>query len=471
MIESDRKSDRECDRKRCYMLEQGGSVLELIESDNVDFKEIYVADIKKEVIAFANTRGGIIYIGIADNGSVIGLENTDEVMLQIGNAIRDAVKPDVTLFVDYKVESIERKKVITISVQRGVDRPYYLAEKGLKPSGVYVRQGSASVPASEDAIRQMIKETDGDTYEKIRSFNQDLTFMYMTNEMNKRNLEFSSVQMTTLGVIGNDSLYTNLGLLLSDQCVHSIKIAYFEGSSKSVFKDRREFHGSLLKQLSDAYEYIDLLNKTKATFIGLERIDTRDYPSEAIRESLLNSIVHREYSFSGSTLINIYDDRIEFISLGGLVPGLSIDAIMLGVSQSRNEKLANFFYRLKLIEAYGTGITKIISSYKESMIQPSIKATDGAFQVILPNLNYLVDYDLKNSNKINALNVDFSNIQFQAVMDVVVKQGSITRNQTQNLLGVGQSRALKVLNEMVEAKLIVPFGKGKNTEYRLISRT
>jgi ATP-dependent DNA helicase RecG len=445
----------------------GGMIMEFIESSNVELKEVYVVDIKKEVVAFANTKGGIIYIGIADNGSVVGLEYPDEVMLQAGNAIRDAIKPDITLFVDYIIETIESKKVIKISVQRGVDRPYYLAEKGLKPSGVYVRQGSSSVPASEDAIRQMIKETDGDTYEKVRSFNQDLTFEYAANEMNKHNFEFTQVQMTTLGLVGDDGLYTNLGLLFSDQCVHSIKIAYFEGSDKSTFKDRREFHGSLLKQLSDAYEYIDLSNKTNATFRGLERIDVRDYPPEAIREALLNSIVHREYSFSGSTLINIYDDRIEFISLGGLVPGLSIEAIMLGVSQSRNEKLANFFYRLKLIEAYGTGIAKIISSYKESKIQPVIKATDGAFQVVLPNLNYSAHNDIKNKINSKTLITNLSNPQFQAVLNVVADKGSITRNETQNILGVGQSRALKVLNEMVEAKLIVPIGKGKNTEYQV----
>ena len=437
--------------------------MEFIESSNVELKEIYISDIKKEVVAFANTRGGTIYIGIADDGKVIGLENCDEIMLQAGNAIRDAIKPDITLFVDYDIEIIEDKKVIKISVQRGVDRPYYLEKKGLRPSGVYVRQGSASVPASQDAIRKMIKETDGDTYEKVRSFNQDLTFQYAANEIKKRNLEFSYAQMTTLGLIGEDGLYTNLGLLLSDQCIHSIKIAYFEGSDKSVFKDRREYYGSLLKQLSDSYEYIDLLNKTKATFVGLDRIDKRDYPPEAIREALLNSIVHREYSFSGSTLINIYDDRIEFTSLGGLVPGLSIESIMLGVSQSRNEKLANLFYRLKLIEAYGTGIAKIVSSYKESNIQPTIRAADGAFQVILPNLNYTSD---KDNIKKEAGDSDSYNPQFQAILDMMKNQGSITRRQAQNILGVGQSRTLKILKKMTAEKLISQVGKGKNVEYR-----
>jgi len=121
----------------------------------------------------------------------------------------------------------------------------------------------------------------------------------------------------------------------------------------------------LLKQVTETFEFINLINKTEATFAGLTRKDERDYPLEAIREALLNAVVHREYSFSGSTLVNIYEDRIEFISLGGIISGLSLDSIMLGVSQSRNEKLANVFYRLYLIEAYGTGIKKIFTNYEK----------------------------------------------------------------------------------------------------------
>ena len=186
-------------------------------------------------------------------------------------------------------------------------------------------------------------------------------------------LSFGLSQKKTLGLIGEDDLYTNLALLLSDQCNHTLKVAVFEGIEKNIFKDRKEFKGSLLKQVTEAYEFINLLNKTEATFEGLTRKDERDYPTETIREALLNAVVHREYSFSGSTLINIYEDRIEFISLGGIISGLSLDSIMLGVSQSRNEKLANIFYRLHFIEAYGTGIKKMFTSYEKIGLKPTIK--------------------------------------------------------------------------------------------------
>lgn len=229
---------------------------------------------------------------------------------------------------------------------------------------------------------------DRNFYEESRSLVQDLTFNYAELLMEKLEIGFKESQKKTLGIIGEDSLYTNLGLLISDQCLHSIKVAVFQGIEKDIFKDRKEFTGSILKQVSDAFEYIDLLNRNSATFEGLVRIDKRDYPVEAIREALLNTIVHREYSFSSSTIINIYCDRIEFISLGGLVSGLSLEAIMLGVSQSRNEKIANLFYRIRYIEAFGTGIRKILASYKKEEEKPSIISVEGAFQVILPNINF-----------------------------------------------------------------------------------
>jgi len=195
-------------------------------------------------------------------------------------------------------------------------------------------------------------------YESMRSMQQELTFTALRKHFQQRELKLDEAQLRTLKLIGDDGLYTNLALLLSEQCEHSLKVAVFQGSTRAVFRDRREFTGSLLQQLYDAYAFIDNYNKTKATFHGLERVDTQDYPPEAVREVLLNCIVHRDYSFSGSTLVNIYDDRIEFISLGGLVTGLKMETIFIGVSQTRNPALAAVFYCLRLIESFGTGIEK-----------------------------------------------------------------------------------------------------------------
>ena len=358
-----------------------------IESETIELKSSVVADLCKEVIAFANTRGGTLYIGVEDNGTVIGVDSADRVTLQINNMVRDSIKPDITMFVHYETQVINDKQIIAVTVQEGTDRPYYLGSKGLKPSGVYVRNGTSTDPASDTAIRKMIKETDGDSFETMRSLEQNLSFQAAEAQFAKRKVPYDAAKMQTLGMVSSDDIYSNVALLLSEQCPSTIKAATFAGVDQSVFQDRREFTGSLFQQMEDLYAYLDLHNQTKATFEGLYRTDTKDYPEDALRETLMNSLVHRDYSFSGSTFINLYSDRLEFISLGGLVPGLSLEAAMLGASQSRNEKLANLFYRMKLIEAYGTGISKIISCYKGKSEQPVFESVEGAFQVILPNVH------------------------------------------------------------------------------------
>ena len=436
--------------------------MNFLESMNIELKEILTSELKKEVVAFANTCDGTIYIGINDKGEVIGIENSDDVIERAGASIRNAIKPDITMYVTLNVEQIENKNVIVIRVQRGISRPYYIAEKGLKPSGVYIRQGNSPVPASEEYIRQMIKETDGDSFEKLRSLNQKLTFNYADIIFKNANISFGDIQKKTLGIIGEDNLYTNLGLLLSDQCVHTLKIAIFEGKEKGIFKDRKEFKGSLLKQITEAFEYIDLLNKTQATFEGLIRKDERDYPVEAIREALLNAVVHREYSFGASTLINIYEDRIEFLSLGGIVSGLSLEAVMLGVSQSRNEKLADVFYRLHLIEAYGIGIQKILLNYKNYNLKPVFKAETGAFQVILPNVHYQSEIK-ENMEKQPLVLAD----EYKKIINFL-EQGTKSRKEIQEYIGFSQAKIITMLKELLELRLIIKIGKGKNTRYQKI---
>lgn len=288
------------------------------ETEVVELKAMVQDDIKKEIIAFTNCNGGTVYIGVADNGDILGVENADECALQISNMVRDAIKPDVTMFIHYETLNCDGREVVAVNVQRGTNRPYYLAKKGLRPEGVYVRQGYSSVPATDTAIRQMIKETDGDSFENMRSIDQALTFEATKKEFEKRNVAFGQPQMQTLKIVSADGIYTNLGLLLSEQCPHTIKAAVFEGTNQNVFKDRREFSGSLMQQMNEVYEYIDFHNQIHATFHKLLRIDTRDYPEVAVREALLNSLVHRDYSFRASTLISIYNDRIEFVSIGGL---------------------------------------------------------------------------------------------------------------------------------------------------------
>lgn len=432
------------------------------ESETIELKSIVVEDIKKEIIAFANSNGGKLYIGVQDDGTVIGVDNPDEVALQISNMVRDAIKPDLTMFLHYQTVNEQAKQIVMVEVQQGTNRPYYIAKKGLRPEGVYVRQGYSSSPATQAAIRMMIKETDGDIFEEMRSLNQNLTFESAMKEFSKRNIPFGKPQMKTLGIVTQDGIYTNLGLLLSDQCVHTIKVAAFEGVNKDIFKDRKEFSGSLFKQMDEVYEYIDFRNQIHSTFNKLYRVDQRDYPETAIREALLNLLVHREYSFRASTFISLYKDRIEFTSIGGLVRGVNIEDIMMGISVCRNMKLANVFYRLELIEAYGTGIGKIMDAYCGSEKKPTIETTDNAFKITLPNLNIPIEEKEQSTNR-RRINMNPEDI----ILNLSQNQDTFTRKDVEKATGSSQATCVRLLKQMVENRQIVQEGKGKNTYYHI----
>ena len=434
------------------------------ESERVEYKLQMVDDIYKEVIAFANTDGGVIYIGIDDNGNLIGIDNVDETYTRLTNGIRDAIAPDVTMFVRYVLQD---NKVIRIEVGEGSYKPYYLKSKGMKSNGVYVRQGASSVQASPDQIRKMIKDSDSDVFEEMRTVIQELSFEEAERTFKRYKVDFSEEKYIALGLRNiDDDQYTNLAMILSDQCQHTIKIAVFGDEANITFKDAKEFGGSIFKQLDDSYAYLTLCNRTAATFKGLERVELPDYPEDALREALLNAIIHRDYSYSGSIIINVNDFGIEFISIGGLLPGLSADDIRNGISQPRNRKLAEIFHRLRLIESYGTGIRKIYTLYKNCAVQPRIEVTNNTFKLVLPNMNAsgsITGHVPEKSEKAPVVITP----QMKMVIDYLTEYGEMTDEDLQELLNIKKTRAYLLARQMSENGLIDIIGRGAAKKYKL----
>ena len=428
----------------------------MTEGITTEFKREYTDEIKKTVIAFANTRGGEVLIGVEDDGTVIGVSDVDGIMLKVTNALRDSIKPDITMFLLCEKREMDGKDVVAVNVQKGTACPYYLAAKGLRPEGVFVRQGASIVPATGSAILKMIKETDGDDYEAARSLNQELTFQDTEHFFAEEHIPFGQKQKRTLGLVSEDGIFTNLGLLLSDQCMHTAKLAVFQGSSKTVFKDRAEFSGSLFRQMEEIYSYIDRFNRIRAEFPGLKRVDTRDYPPEAVREAMLNAIVHRDYSYSASTFISIFDDRIEFVTLGGLPNGIAMSDVMMGVSVPRNRRLANIFYRLHLVEAFGTGMLKIKECYADYACQPAVEVSENAFKITLPNVNY----EAETANQKNLLSE-----KEQRILKFISARQSASRAEIEMATGLSQSVTVRALKKLLELGAIQKRGNGKNTVY------
>ena len=445
----------------------GGGCMDF-ETEEIEFKSCITGDLYKEVIAFANTNGGVIYVGIDDEGNVVGLDNVDEEYTRITNGIRDAIMPDVTTFVRF---TLQENKVVRIAVSEGSNKPYYLKAKGLKPSGVYVRQGSSSAPASPDQIRRMIKDSDGDVFEEMRSMNQDLAFDSAEKTFAKYGVAFGLDKYRTLGIVRN-GLYTNLGLILSDQCLHTVKVAVFGDDAKTIFKDNKEFGGSVFEQLEGAFDYLMLCNRTVSEIKGLERVEKQDYPEAALREALLNALVHRDYSFSGSIIVNVNEKEIEFISLGGLLPGLSPDDIRSGISQPRNKALAEVFHRLRLIESYGTGIRRIFGLYAECPLQPRIEVTPNTFKIVLPNMNVAssVVYDSSvsaNNPFVSERPAPYTTGQMQRIVDFIKEKGRITDLEIETLLGLKKTRAFTIAKRMRDMGLIEAVGRGDGKVYVL----
>lgn len=429
------------------------------ENEQIEFKERFIPEIYKEVIAFANTIGGVIYVGVDDDGKPVGLDDIDDTYTRITNGIRDAILPDVTMFVKY---SLEDNKVIRIEVGEGSYKPYYLQSKGLKPTGVYVRQGASSAPASMEQIRQMIKSADGDVFENLRSINQELTFKYANETFKKQGIPFGKDKYYILGIESNEfNLYTNLGLLLSDQCVHTVKVAVFSDDQNTIFRDKKEFSGSIFRQLEETYEYLQLCNRNKAVINGLEREDHWDYPDAAVREALLNALIHRDYNYSGSIIININDKAMEFVSIGGLISGISPEDIENGISLSRNSKLAEVFHRMNYVESYGTGIRRIFSLYQKCEKKPEISVTSNSFKITLPNMNYYgqIIKEMENTTGIELTP------QMEIIIDYLSEYGEISAKEVENLLEIKRTRAYVITKQMIDSGLIQAVGRGENRKY------
>jgi len=425
------------------------------ETENLEFKEIAKDELYKEVIAFANTNGGTILIGVAKTGETTPIADINDTYTRVTNGIRDAIAPDVTIFTKY---TLEKNNTIRIEIGEGSYKPYYLKSKGLKPSGVYIRQGASSVPVSTEQIRQMIKNADGDIFEELRSMEQSLTFQSCVKTFSEHKVAFGEEKHPVLGIRNLQGLYTNLGMLLSDQCAYSVKVAVFSDEENTVFRDRKEFTGSVFTQMEDAFAYLQLCNQNRSVIDGLTRRDYWDYPKDAVREALINALIHRDYSFSGSIIINVNEKSMEFISIGGLLPGLLPEDIRNGISQLRNRNLAEAFYRLNLIESYGTGIRRIFALYGGSPAKPDIIVTPNSFRITLPNMN-----TRKGQAPVSTVTQ-----QMRRVLECLASNRDITDAELQQILQIKRTRLYTLINQMQDAGLIKIDGRGKNKKYMTV---
>lgn len=429
-----------------------------IESETLELKQELNKNIKKEIVALANSKGGTIYIGIDDDGKILGLKNIKEDVEALSGMIREGIVGDLTSYTDIEIKNIDNKNFIELHITSAPDKPYYLADKGLKSSGVFIRHGSSSIQATDEIIRKMLLETANKSFEEEISIEQKLTFNYAKELFKRKNIDFSKAKYKSLKMI-TDNKFNNLALLLSDQNPYTIKCAIFQGTNKTLFKDRKELIGSCLKIVEDAFYYMNLYNYVKSSFDGLNRVDKQDYPDFSIREALLNAVVHRDYYHKGSTLLSMFDDRLEINSIGGLVNTISLKDVYSGVSESRNPNLAEIFHRLGYVENYGTGVERILNEYNDFKSKPVIEISENVFKITLPNKNY---------NFVENVIHDFNNMtQREFIIEYLKYNKKIKRQDVERILNVGNTRSKQIINSLLKENILIRVGNGKNTYYTL----
>ena len=422
------------------------------ENENIEFKQDYTENIYKEIVAFLNSCSGTIFIGYDDTGNLIGLKNSKSIEEKISNGIMQKIVPECSMFVSINNCSIDDKEYIAINVNKGLN-VYCLKDKGVL-RGTYVRNGSCSMPATEETVKQMIIKNNNLSYETSVSINQKLTFNYIDSAFKEIDLDINNQNIKeNLHLINDKGNYTNLALLLSDQNPFSIKVATYESMEKSNFLDRKEFGRSLLEIYDKTLEYLKLNSATYGLIGDSVRKDIEEYPEFILREIILNSLIHRDYSTLTSNIINIYKNKgIEFISYGSLYGNITIDDILAGLSTSRNPYLESLFMRLKRVEALGSGVRRVNSFYRKMNLKFSIEALPSSFKVNLPRIT-LGNLLISDDNKV--------------IIDYLNKHGEITRKIAEKLINKEKTTTATILNSMLEENIIDKVGNGPSTKYIL----
>ena len=265
----------------------------------------------------------------------------------------------------------------------------------------------------------------------------EYSFTQLEKEFDRLGIELTDKELVELNLLSSDGEVTYEGILLSDQCTHGIKLIDYTDDGKVEVVT-----GSLITQ------YITL--KEKMIQISTEM----KYSIKALLEVLKNMILHREYSYNGDSIIRIYQDRIEFTSLGELIANLTVEGIELGISLRRNFNLVRVFQELNVTKGNGEGIQEILSAYKEYKVKPVFKSIGGVFQVILPKPEY-------------TLNGKIVSDKYRRMLEFIESRGTVNNKEIQEHLELKSTSVVNYLKEMLDLELIEKIREGRNISYKI----
>lgn len=424
------------------------------EGQQLEYKQAWSETAKKTMIAFANDLGGVLYIGVADDGEVVGC-NYDQVERSVRSFARDGVEPAMSELVQVRQQIWDGKIVVSVLVAPGSKRPYAFRGKVLTEGGVFIRLGGQTVAATLDEVIKIIQRGDPRTWESRPSYTTDLTFSEAARIFQEQGVPFTEANWLGYGLQNRDREFTNLALLLSDQNPFRVIINRYSPTEQVEGCDR--IAGSVLQQwkiVQDRLREINspIIDKRSPDFV---RQEVYPWPQIALREALTNTLAHRDYSSPLHAAVNIHSGSITFLTPGGIPPELTLeDALAEGASFCRNEKLAELFMRLHWMEKSGTGFGDIFRAYAEYPVKPKLVHIARSFLIELPRV-----LDSKNQGK------EMEVLRF-------IKQSGDGRSRTEieSYISVSRPTVMKLL-ELLKAKgQIIVAGQGRSTRYLAVAK-
>ena len=338
------------------------------ETNRIENKEQLNEDFEQEVIAFLNYKeGGIIYVGINKNGQVAGVENTDLTQLQIKDRIKNNIQPSTLGLFDVTVEAIENKEVIKVIISSGTEKPYYLRKKGRTPEGCYIRIGSSKERMTERMIEEMFARRIKNSLKEIESPRQDLTFRQLKIHYEGNGMILNDNFARNLNLLTDEGKYNYNAYLLADENNISIKLVKYLGTNKMELIENQEYGYCCL--ITATQRILDRLTAENTVYAKIEyngRKEVEMIDSKALKEAVINAMVHSDYTLTTTPIIELYSDRIEITSGGGLPQGLSQEEFLEGVTAPRNKELIRVFKDVDLIENIGSGVLRILDAYDKS---------------------------------------------------------------------------------------------------------
>ena len=386
------------------------------ETNRFENKEQLNEDFEQEVIAFLNYKeGGIIYVGINKNGQVVGVDNIDLTQLQIKDRIKNNIQPSTLGLFDVTVETIDNKEVIKVIISSGTEKPYYLRKKGRTPEGCYIRIGSSKERMTERMIEEMFARRIKNSLKEIESPRQDLTFRQLKIHYEGNGMILNENFARNLNLLTDEGKYNYNAYLLADENNISIKLVKYLGTSKMELIENQEYGYCCL--ITATQRILDRLTAENTVYAKIEyngRKEVEMIDSKALKEAVINAMVHSDYTLTTTPIIELYSDRIEITSGGGLPQGLSQEEFLEGVTAPRNKELIRVFKDVDLIENIGSGVLRILDAYDKScfkfmdhFLRVSFKYKENPFKYdteqVKPNKITEQDKPNKKEDKINLI--------------------------------------------------------------------